>query len=45
MSANTLYKEEWTARGEVSNQPERELPEHLPETSWFPDSTETSLHR
>jgi hypothetical protein len=32
-------------RGEVSAQPGRELSEHLWETSWFPDSTKTSLHR
>ena len=32
-------------RGEVSAQTRREFPEELQETSWFPDSTETSLHR
>jgi hypothetical protein len=33
------------ARGEVSALPGRNLPEHLQETSWFPDSAENSLHR
>jgi hypothetical protein len=33
------------ARGEVSARPRRALPEHLCETSWIPDSNETTLHR
>jgi hypothetical protein len=33
------------ARGEVSAPPKRALPQHLGEPSWFPDPTETSLHR
>ena len=32
-------------RGEVSSRPRKALPEHLWETSWFPDPAGTSLHR
>jgi hypothetical protein len=33
------------AREEVSGLPRRALPQHLGETSWFPDPAETTLCR
>ena len=33
------------ARGEVSGPPGKALPQHLGETSWFPDNAKTTLHR
>jgi hypothetical protein len=32
-------------RGQVSAEPQRDLPQHRQKTSWFPDSAESSLHR
>jgi hypothetical protein len=43
--SGSRYPGTFPARREVSALPGRALPEHLGEPSWFPDPSETSLHR
>ena len=44
-NSGSRHLDTFPARGGVSTPCGMALPEHLVEPSWFPDSSETSLHR